>query len=161
FADVRVHSDGAAAGAARALGARAFAVGTDVVFGADQFTLSTLPGQAMLAHELAHVVQQGEAGDAEPGRAEADASTAARAAASGRGRAPQVRTGPQIALQEEGESDVATAEPAGEETALRAERPAEIAMFKEEQLSFARERVTATTLSISRGMADLGKHAEA
>src|SRR5262249_14351826 len=70
FAAVRVPRDGAAAGAARALGARAFAVGTDVVFGADQFTLSTLPGQAMLAHELAHVVQQGEAGDAEPGRAE-------------------------------------------------------------------------------------------
>jgi hypothetical protein len=58
FADVRVHSDGGAAGEARALGARAFAVGSDVVFGAGQFALSTARGQALLAHELAHVVQQ-------------------------------------------------------------------------------------------------------
>jgi hypothetical protein len=157
FADVRVHSDGAAAGAARALGARAFAVGDDVVFGADQFALSTPRGRALLAHELAHVVQQRGPGEGDPARAEAEASSAGRDVAAGRAFAPRERTGPQLARQEEGETDVQVAE----EGALRAERPAEVAMFKEEQLSFARDRVTATTLSISRDMGDLGKHPEA
>jgi hypothetical protein len=154
FADVRVHSD---ASEARALGARAFASGTDVVFAPGELALGTPRGRALLAHELAHVVQQRGAGDGDPARAEAEASSAGRAVARGRRFAPRERTGPRLARQEEGETDVQAAE----EGALRAERPAEVAMFKEEQLSFARERITATTLTISRDMADLRKHPEA
>ncbi|HVV82439.1 MAG TPA: DUF4157 domain-containing protein, partial [Kofleriaceae bacterium] len=48
---VRAHTDGAAAGAARAIGARAYATGDDVAFGG-------APDLHTAAHEAAHVVQQ-------------------------------------------------------------------------------------------------------
>lgn len=58
FADVRVHHAGAAAGIARQLHARAFTVGSDIFFGQSEFAPHTAAGSALLAHELAHVVQQ-------------------------------------------------------------------------------------------------------
>src|SRR6185295_12299730 len=58
FSGVRVHSDGSAAASARAVGARAYTVGADVVFGAGQYEPATGAGRHLLAHELAHVVQQ-------------------------------------------------------------------------------------------------------
>ena len=56
--DVRVHAGATAAASARALGARAYAVGRDVVFGAGEYQPGTPSGARLLAHELAHVVQQ-------------------------------------------------------------------------------------------------------
>ncbi|MDB4950665.1 MAG: hypothetical protein JWM27_3314 [Gemmatimonadetes bacterium] len=58
FADVRVHADGAAADSARAVGARAYAVGSSVVFGSGRYAPGTPDGRRLIAHELAHVVQQ-------------------------------------------------------------------------------------------------------
>ena len=58
FGAVRVHTDAGAADLARALSARAFTVGHDVVFGAGQYAPNTVPGRLLLAHELAHTVQQ-------------------------------------------------------------------------------------------------------
>jgi hypothetical protein len=58
FADVRVHADGRAAESARAVGARAYAVGRDVVFGAGRYAPGSAEGERLIAHELAHVVQQ-------------------------------------------------------------------------------------------------------
>ena len=58
FASVRVHSGAAADDAARAVNARAFTTGEDVVFAAGQFSPSTPAGRGLLAHELVHVVQQ-------------------------------------------------------------------------------------------------------
>jgi hypothetical protein len=58
FRDVRVHHDAAAAGLARQVGARAFATGSDVFFGAGTYQPSNSAGRELLAHELAHVVQQ-------------------------------------------------------------------------------------------------------
>jgi hypothetical protein len=58
FSRVRVHADTAAADAARSLGARAYALGTDLVFGAGEYAPDTARGQRLLAHELAHVAQQ-------------------------------------------------------------------------------------------------------
>jgi hypothetical protein len=55
---VRIHSDARAAAAAQAVNARAYTVGTDVVFGAAQFAPHTTRGRTLLAHELTHVVQQ-------------------------------------------------------------------------------------------------------
>jgi hypothetical protein len=55
---VRVHSEGHAGEAARAVGARAFAVGENIVFAPNQFAPSSVSGRHLLAHELAHVVQQ-------------------------------------------------------------------------------------------------------
>jgi len=57
LSSVRVHHDGAAATAARSLGARAFTVGPHVVFGRGYFQLASEPGRELLAHELAHVLQ--------------------------------------------------------------------------------------------------------
>jgi Domain of unknown function (DUF4157) len=62
FAAVRVHhTDTAGTGpdlACRALGARAFTVGTDIYFAAGSFRPDTREGLWLLAHEVAHVVQQ-------------------------------------------------------------------------------------------------------
>jgi hypothetical protein len=57
LSSVRVHYDGAAATAARSLGAKAFTVGPHVVFGRGYFQLASEPGRELLAHELAHVLQ--------------------------------------------------------------------------------------------------------
>jgi hypothetical protein len=53
---VRVHADAPAAGAARALGADAFAVGEHVVFGAGRYQPQSARGARLLAHELGHVI---------------------------------------------------------------------------------------------------------
>jgi hypothetical protein len=58
FGRVRVHADGAAARSAQAVDATAYTVGTHVVFGAGRYAPGTGAGQRLLAHELAHVVQQ-------------------------------------------------------------------------------------------------------
>jgi hypothetical protein len=55
--DVRLHDDGRAANAARAVRARAFAYRRHVFFGRGQFAPSTPAGMRLLAHELAHVEQ--------------------------------------------------------------------------------------------------------
>ena len=55
---VRVHTDAYAAASAAALGADAFTVGHDIVFGARQYQPESPSGRRLLAHELAHVLQQ-------------------------------------------------------------------------------------------------------
>jgi hypothetical protein len=55
---VRVHTGSDAAEAARSVGASAFTVGRDMVFGAGEYRPDTEPGQRLIAHELAHVLQQ-------------------------------------------------------------------------------------------------------
>ena len=62
FASVRIHADARAADAAARLGAAAYTVGSDVVFGAGEHQPARPRGRALLAHELAHVVQQEPAG---------------------------------------------------------------------------------------------------
>jgi hypothetical protein len=59
FANVRVHSDAQAAEAAGQMNADAYALGENIVFGANRYQPGTAEGQHLLAHELAHVVQQG------------------------------------------------------------------------------------------------------
>jgi hypothetical protein len=58
FSHVRIHHDGAAAALARGLDARAFTVGEHVAFGAGEYRPRSLAGDALIAHELAHVLQQ-------------------------------------------------------------------------------------------------------
>ncbi|HEX6746193.1 MAG TPA: DUF4157 domain-containing protein [Longimicrobium sp.] len=58
FSRVRIHADGPAAESARAVRARAFTVGRDVVMGRDSPPPRTPAGRRLLAHELAHAVQQ-------------------------------------------------------------------------------------------------------
>jgi hypothetical protein len=56
--DVRVHTGDHAAALARAVSARAFAVGNDIFFGAGEYNPSTPDGTQLIAHEAAHVIQQ-------------------------------------------------------------------------------------------------------
>jgi hypothetical protein len=58
FADVRVHAGPDAAQSAREIQARAYTAGSHIAFGAGAFAPSTGEGRELLAHELAHVVQQ-------------------------------------------------------------------------------------------------------
>jgi hypothetical protein len=66
FSQVRIHTDGPEAESARAVNARAYTVGRDVVFGAGEYAPETAAGKKLLAHELTHVVQQGAGGTQGP-----------------------------------------------------------------------------------------------
>ena len=55
---VRIHTGVAAMQTARALHARAYAVGSDIAFGSGQYRPGTDSGRRLLAHELVHTVQQ-------------------------------------------------------------------------------------------------------
>lgn len=55
---VRVHTDERAAESARAVGAAAYTVGNDVVFGRGRYNPQSAAGRELIAHELTHVVQQ-------------------------------------------------------------------------------------------------------
>src|SRR6185503_2419491 len=57
FDHVRVHTDGVAAHAARAIHAEAFTVGEDIFFAEGAFDPGSPTGERLLAHELTHVVQ--------------------------------------------------------------------------------------------------------
>ncbi|MEN3331906.1 MAG: hypothetical protein V7641_1271 [Blastocatellia bacterium] len=58
FSHVRVHTAAQAAESARAVNALAYTVGRDIVFEAGQYNPASTSGRQLLAHELAHVVQQ-------------------------------------------------------------------------------------------------------
>ncbi len=62
LSSVRIHTGSRAAAAARAVNARAYAVGRDVVFGEGQYQPSSSAGRRLLAHELAHVLQSNGTG---------------------------------------------------------------------------------------------------
>ncbi|MGA3399578.1 MAG: DUF4157 domain-containing protein [Acetobacteraceae bacterium] len=57
FADVRVHTGAQAARSARDVGAAAYTVGADIVFGEGAHAPATTDGLRLIAHELAHVAQ--------------------------------------------------------------------------------------------------------
>lgn len=59
FSGVRVHTDPAAGRSASAVGALAYTVGKHVVFGAGRYAPASESGRYLLAHELAHTLQQG------------------------------------------------------------------------------------------------------
>ena len=74
FSDVRVHTDESAADAAQALHARAYTVDRDVVFGAGQYAPQGSGGRKLIAHELAHVVQQKQGGSTGASEVRADSA---------------------------------------------------------------------------------------
>jgi hypothetical protein len=79
---VRVHSNPDSFEQANKLGARAFTIGEDIAFARGEYKPGTLVGQALIAHELAHVLQQRGAekaasiADSDAGATEADADRA-------------------------------------------------------------------------------------
>jgi hypothetical protein len=58
FGGVRVHTGGEAVQLSKELNAQAFTHGQDIYLGAGRYEPGTAAGQRLLAHELAHVVQQ-------------------------------------------------------------------------------------------------------
>gem|GEM_PF-5737962 len=61
FSRVRVHDGAKAAESARAINARAYTAGHEIVFAAGAFAPGRDAGERLLAHELTHVVQQSRA----------------------------------------------------------------------------------------------------
>ncbi|GAC1621933.1 MAG: hypothetical protein NVS4B5_14030 [Vulcanimicrobiaceae bacterium] len=85
FSAVRIHADARAGDLARAQGALAYTIGNNIVLGAGH-NLGSLEGKQLLAHELAHVVQQtgsASAGSVMIETAEADADVASRCVMAG------------------------------------------------------------------------------
>ena len=60
LSDVRVHTGATAAASAREVGARAYTSRSDIVFSEGRYAPGPSAGKKLLAHELAHVVQQTE-----------------------------------------------------------------------------------------------------
>jgi len=85
FSRVRVHADAPAARSANEINALAYTVGDHIVFGQGQHRPDAPDGRRLIAHELAHVVQQshGAAGAASEAHLEADADAAASEAVRG------------------------------------------------------------------------------
>lgn len=85
FSRVRIHTDATAARLSSSLNARAFTVGNDVAFATGEYQPDTPVGSALIAHELAHVLQQKgqgsgarlEKGAQESGELEVDADNSA------------------------------------------------------------------------------------
>lgn len=63
LSSIRIHTGGRAAESAKAIDARAYTLGKDVVFDNGEFQPETTSGKQLLAHELAHVVQSGKTGN--------------------------------------------------------------------------------------------------
>lgn len=76
FSKVRVHRDDSAARSALQVNAAAYTVGSEIVFGPNRFAPTTHAGAQLLAHELAHVVQQGMSGNAPVSRSGLQIGTA-------------------------------------------------------------------------------------
>ncbi|MCX7748083.1 MAG: DUF4157 domain-containing protein [Clostridia bacterium] len=59
FSSVRIHTDNKAAESARLVNAAAYTIGKDIVFADGEYNPGTFEGNKLIAHELTHVVQQG------------------------------------------------------------------------------------------------------
>ena len=108
--DVRIHDDSEAAALAEAVGAAAFVLGSHVFFASGRYDPTSAPGRRLLAHEVAHVLQNrrgaaGAPGDVIGGR-EAEAAQIAeqaagqepgRRAAGDRERSRERDRGPEVA----------------------------------------------------------------
>lgn len=103
FSRVRLHTDRKAADSARAVNAQAYTIGRDVVFGSGKYPLHGNEGKRLVAHELTHVVQQGDRiplgcsfrANLENNAAEVEADAVAQRALSGRANiAPSIKIGP-------------------------------------------------------------------
>lgn len=104
FSQVRVHASLGAAASASAVQARAYTVGQHIVLGAGSPAPGSMSGRLLLAHELAHVVQQSGGGGGAPEISpsaphEADARAAARTVAAGGAARVASRTGVGLARQ--------------------------------------------------------------
>ncbi|MFC7724175.1 DUF4157 domain-containing protein [Nocardioides sp. GCM10028917] len=103
FDSVRIHTGAEAAASAHALRSRAYTVGEHVVFGADRYEPGAAEGNRLLAHELAHVVQQRRPGSASHSRLEAESDRASQSVAAG--TSPTMGGGTTVGVQKAPLSD--------------------------------------------------------
>jgi uncharacterized protein DUF4157 len=82
FTQVRIHADAASSTAAEALGARAYTFGQDIWFGQGAYDPNSAAGRKLIAHELAHTIQQRGTGAEASGRGRSREQEADRAAQS-------------------------------------------------------------------------------
>ncbi len=112
LSDVRVHTGAESADAASSVGARAYAIGHEIHFAAGAYDPSTADGQFLIAHEVAHTVQQRGgsiqrqhklevSGADDPLELEADRAAQAMVA----GGLAQVSGGPSVTARKEGDEE--------------------------------------------------------
>jgi hypothetical protein len=106
FSQVRIHTGPEAAASADSVSALAYTVGRDIVFGKGDHAFGTRRGSELIAHELAHVVQQGGRTASRPNdlilthpgdTTEREADAAAVAVTGGAAFRPQARNGVALA----------------------------------------------------------------
>lgn len=119
FSSVRVHADAPAAASARSVGALAYTVAREIVFNSGQYAPASPAGRRLLAHELAHTVQQDRFGASIAPRlelgavdtaAELEADKVADRVVSGR-PAAGIHAAPELLVQRQPKSDTDDAEP--------------------------------------------------
>jgi hypothetical protein len=124
FANIRLHIGGEADTAARGLHAAAFTYGRDIYFREHRFEPHTVAGQWLIAHELAHVIQQQQRGVSASGGASAGlerhATQAAHLAIAGR-TVPPAPSGAGLGVQCETEEEL-RAQLAAVQASINAER---------------------------------------
>jgi len=100
FSTVRIHADREASESAAARSAQAYTVGSHIAFASGAYDPTSDAGKRLVAHELVHVVQQGDRqGPHAAVDAEREAARLGDAAAGGRAVAPGVATPVRIARQ--------------------------------------------------------------
>lgn len=92
FRGVRIHRNETAANAALEAGARAITKESDIVFAPGYYAPATSDGRRLIAHELAHVLQQRRGGDRMASRAAAESEARQAGADVVAGRAASVQT---------------------------------------------------------------------
>ena len=140
FGRVRVHNDTKSADSARAVNAQAYTVGQQIVFGANQFAPMSYQGRQLLAHELAHTIQQQSLAADSPvvhssEISESSASAAARTVGKGQAISSHLPTGAiRLARQPTDVSEDA------ERERLAADAEAAIARYEELERKWEKEK---------------------
>ncbi len=120
FGKVRIHTDARAAESAQAVNALAYTVGVNVVFGAGRYAPASPTGRQLIAHELAHVVQQQAASSLPNGissssdASEREAEKAASAALEREPRDLLVKTSSPLLQRQEGPGALPTGPQGGD-----------------------------------------------
>jgi Domain of unknown function (DUF4157) len=90
---VRIHTNTEAGASAQAVSAHAYTIGRDIVFAAGKYAPQTNQGRRLLAHELTHVIQQGEVPSSAATLQRQEAMEQAGPASEGGGGAPPAKCG--------------------------------------------------------------------
>jgi len=98
--DLRIHTDAAAGASAEAQNANAYTLGRNIVFGPGRYAPGSAEGDHLLAHEVAHTMQQRGTGSPAPSLLESEAAEAARSVSRGQKAGPLSPSGPRIMRQD-------------------------------------------------------------